>query len=334
MTEMPQGMGYKRKILVLADIFFHMTDDEHPLTAQQICQELAARGISCERKAIYDDIEVLMDTGMDIVQMRSPKRGYFLASRTFELAEVHLLMDAVQSAAFLTSKKTRELMHKLSSLTSVYHAKDLIQQCVWDGGIKCDNEEIYYNIDLLQRAITQQKKIMFYYFHQGVRSTFSTEKKLVSPYGLIWWDNQYYCIGNYEKFENLSHYRIDRMRSVTISSEPVRPFSQLAYGEKTFHAAEYMKRTVNMFSGFPDNLILLFDPELDEAMMDQFGTDIVFRRSQNGWYRLNIRVHISEGLVSWIMQFGPRVEVIAPQSLREIVKRRIEKMQQLYQEKT
>lgn len=107
MERMTHGTGYKQKILILADIFLHMTDDEHPLGAMQLCEELSKRGISCERKTVYDDIEVLSESGMDIVKTRSPKRGYFLASRTFELAELRLLMDAVQAAVFLTPKKTR-----------------------------------------------------------------------------------------------------------------------------------------------------------------------------------------------------------------------------------
>lgn len=330
MEKSMQSTGYKQKILTLADIFLHMTDEEHPMTAHQLCEELAMRGISCERKAVYDDILVLTEAGMDIVQMHSPKRGYFLASRTFELAELRLLTDAVQSAVCLTPKKTRELTEKLQSLTSIHYAQELERQCVWKGGMKCSNEEIYYNIDLLQGAIAQNRKIVFSYYHQGIRRELPVKKRQISPYGLIWWGNRYYCVGNYEKNEGLSHYRIDRMRTVTISKDPARPFSDLKFGEKRFDAAAYMKQAVNMFSGYPDDVILRFAPHLDEAMMEQFGAQTPFRKCQEGWYRMKVRVNVSEGLVAWILQFGPQMEVIAPQSLREEVGRRVAKMGKFY----
>ncbi|MCI8497379.1 MAG: WYL domain-containing protein [Clostridiales bacterium] len=330
MANAVQSMGYKQKILTLADIFLHMTDEEHPMTAGELCEEMMSRGVKSERKAVYDDIYVLIDAGMDIVKTRSPKRGYFLASRVFEIAELRMLMDAVQSAAFLTPQKTRRLTRKLMSLTSIYQAKEMERQCCWKDGIKCSNEEIYYNIDLLQCAIAQQKKIEFSYYHQGTRRELPVKRRLVSPYGLVWWDNRYYCVGNYDKYENLSHYRIDRMRAVAVSEQPARPFSNLEFGEQQFDIADYMKRTVNMFSGHTDDVILRFAPSLDEAMMDQFGTRTQFRKCYGGWYRMKIPLNVSEGLVAWIMQFGPQMEVIAPKSLREEVHRRVERMGQIY----
>ena len=143
----------KLKLLYIVNILKEQTDEEHPLNASEICEKLEGYGITAERKAIYSDIDALVDFGYDIINTRVPRRGYFLASRDFELPEIYLLSDAVRSADFVSPKKTRELIAKLDAMLSVHQAKKREKGIFINPKQKCNNEEIYYSIDKISDAI-------------------------------------------------------------------------------------------------------------------------------------------------------------------------------------
>ena len=204
---MEARLGSKLKILYIVDILRKFSDEENPINAKEICDRLADYGIKAERKAIYDDIDNLIYYGYDIIKTHSPRTGYFLASREFELPEIYLLTDAVQSADFITPKKTRELVAKLEGMMSKEQARARENSIYIEYKNKCDNEEIYLSIDTLRQAIQMGKKVSLKYrtrqIDESRKITVNEREFILSPYALIWMEDHYYLVCNNEKYNNL-----------------------------------------------------------------------------------------------------------------------------------
>lgn len=326
--------GQKLKLLYILDILKKQSDEEHPLNAIIICDELSKLGISAERKAIYDDIEQLTDYGFDIIKTRLPKTGYFLASREFETPEIYLLADAVRTAKFITPKKSRELVSKLQNMLSVYQTAGIESGIYIDSDSKCNNEEIFYNIDTISRAIKEKKKIVFKY---GVRElqkdrqikTVYRERK-ISPYAQTWQDDHYYLIGNYEKYDNLAHFRIDRIRAVEITEENARPFSEVSGYTDVFDVADYTKRLFNMYGGKDEEIDFVCQKELLEQVADRFGDKIFIRNVTDTHFSFTANAVVSEAFITFVMNYGDKIEVKKPQYVREMIKKRAEKILDIY----
>lgn len=331
---MEARIGGKLKILYIVDILRKYSDEEHPLNATEICEHLADMGVRAERKAIYDDIENLIFYGYDIIKTRTPKAGFFLASREFELPEIYLLTDAVQSADFITPKKTRELVGKLENMMSKEQAKVRENSIYIEYRHKCDNEEIYLSIDTLRAAIDAGKKVSLKYRTRKIdedrKITLSEREFKLSPYALIWMDDHYYLVCNNEKYDNLMHLRLDRMKSVTALDEPYRHFSEVCDYKERFDIADYASKTFNMFGGELCEIELACSFSILEQVIDRFGDKIHIIGVENGRFSFRIKGMISEGLVGWIMQFGGDIEVAAPEKLRTMIGEKIEQLQKTY----
>lgn len=331
--------GYtKLKLLYIKDYLNSFSDEDNPVSADELLEMLAEKGISCERKSVYSDIKTLKSYGMDIDNARLPKTGYCVLSRDFELPELRLLIDAVQAANFITQKKSKELIKKIGTLCSDKQ-KDIIEGQVYiENRVKCTNEEIYYNIDIINRAITQLKKISFIYQKRKVDEQsgeiFVQEKDFcLSPYAMIWSNDHYYLVGNNEKYDNLMHVRIDRMKKVEITGMKSRSFSEVSSYKKFFDSADYSGKIFNMFSGETQRLEICCDNTILEEILDRFGNDASIKKSgKQGRFILSSRCVVSEGLVSWIMQFGSKIEVISPQSLKDDVKKKAAEILEIYSE--
>ena len=208
----------KLKLLYLKELFERQSDEEHLLSMQDILDALAARGIRAERKSVYDDILCLQQFGMDIVTVRGKRGGYFLASRTFELK---LLVDAVQSSRFLSERKSMQLIAKLETLASQYAAGSLRRQVTVAGRVKTMNESVYYSVDLLHEAIQKNSRITFRYFDYNLDGSRRYRPGLyaASPYALCWQDENYYLVAHSER-HGLTHYRVDKMASISMTGEP------------------------------------------------------------------------------------------------------------------
>ncbi|MGN0487375.1 MAG: helix-turn-helix transcriptional regulator [Acutalibacteraceae bacterium] len=329
--------GYtKMKLLYIKEYLEKASDEDNPVSVDDIADMLEDKGISCERKSIYSDVKTLKEYGMDIISVRQPKTGYCICSRDFELPELRLLIDAVQAANFITPKKTKELISKISTLCSGSQAKMLERQVYIEKRHKCTNEEIYYNIDIINRAIQSGKRISFTYIKRRLdmeESKVITDEKefTVSPYAMIWNGDHYYLIGNNQKYDNLMHTRIDRMKKVEILEERARSFSEVSPYRSYFDSADYSGKIFNMFSGDTQTLEISCDSSILEEILDRFGTDATIRvgGSENR-FMLITKCVVSEGLVSWVMQFGDKIEVIEPQSLRKKIKSRAEEISGLY----
>lgn len=326
--------GQKVKLLYIIKILTELTDEEHPLSATEICEKLSAYDITAERKAIYDDIECLISFGYDIIQTRVPKNGYFLASRDFELPEVFLLGDAVRTAKFISEKKTRELTSKLDRLLSKHQTKRNISAIYIDSSNKTKNEELFYNIDRINTAIEEGKKIRFTYskrvLHEGRQITTESKTRTVSPYAMTWQFDYYYLIGNYEKYDNLMNLRIDRIHSVEILDEPMRHFSEVSDYRDTFDVADYTKKLFGMFGGNMQEIKLRCSNKMLEQVTDRFGDKIFITNVTDKTFDFTAKAAVSDALATWIMNYGANIEVIIPTELRDKIKNRAEKILEIY----
>ncbi|MBQ6838665.1 MAG: WYL domain-containing protein, partial [Clostridia bacterium] len=273
----------KLKLLYIVDILRKKTDENHYLAATEICDELSQLDIPAERKSIYNDIDILRDYGFDIIHTGSKNRGgYFLGAREFELAELRLLSDAVQAANFISQKKTNQLVQKIESFASEKQAKILHSQVYVDNRPKCKNEEIYYTISLLDEAISAKVKVNFTYTRRRITEEFKTAKEeksfTVSPYALIWSDDHYYLVCNNEKYDNLMHLRIDKIKHLEKTSLPARHFSEVSDYKNYFDSADYASKLFNMYSGEPKPVEFICNNDTLEPMLDRFGENVKIQK--------------------------------------------------------
>lgn len=322
------------KLLMIANFLREQSDEKHPVSAPQICAFLAQKGISAERKSVYSDLALLRDYGMDILKTKTPRPGYFLASREFELPEVYLLRDAVLSAGFISVKKTRELTRKLEHLLSVHEAKRLRKDLYIDYSHKCRNEQIFYIIDALSEAIEKQKKVTLTYCMRcilpdrkiGIRKREHT----VSPYALIWQADHYYLVANNAKYNNLMHLRLDRIKNVQITNDDRRPVSEVSDYSDRFDVADYVSKTFQMYTGTPAEITLKCDRKILEQVVDRFSEEIFIEELSETDFRFSAKAYLSEGLCSWILQYGKQITVEKPKELVELVLRRVKEIESLY----
>ena len=319
---MPRSLNDKLKLLYLMRILEEKTDEDNTLTAQEIISALSAYGISAERKTIYTDIELLRKFGLDIEIRRGKMPGYYLASRMFELPELKLLVDAAQSAYFITGKKSKELIRKLSSLASGAQAGQLERQVYISGRPKAFNESVYYSVDAIHSAIHAERQIQFKYFD------YNTKKRRVyrksggtyqcTPIALFWNDNQYYLTAYSAKYDDLAHYRVDRMNNVAMLEETAEDFDR-----KCFDAADYAKKLFGMYSGETVIATLSFDNSLVSVVLDHFGSDIHMRDTSDGRFTVTVDVSASPVFYGWVFQFGKRARIESPltliASMRELI---------------
>lgn len=324
----------KIKTLLVFKYLNDYSDEFHPLSTTDLIEMLGKDGITCERKSIYADVQTLNQLGFNIMTTLSPRRGYFMATRQFELPQVRLLVDAVSSAAFITPKKTNDLIAKLERLVSKNQADELISQVYIDSNTKCDNEEIYYVIDKLHDAIINKYKVSFQYRRRNIdkknKKSYVNKEFKVSPYALIWKDDHYYLVCNNEKYDNLMNLRLDRIRKISPTDEPVRPVSQVSDYENEFDVADYTSKMFNMFSGYNASVTLICDLNLREEIMDRFGAKIPLTAVDADHFQTTIDAAVSEGLVTWIMNFGNKIKVEGPQELVDMIKNRANDILQLY----
>lgn len=329
--------GYtKLKLLYIKDFLERYSDEENPVSVEQIIDMLSSKGIECERKSIYSDVKTLKEYGVDIITVRYPKNGYCVCTRDFELPELRLLIDAVQAANFITPKKTKDLIKKIGTLCSKGQSSMLERQVYIEKRHKRTNEEIYYNIDIINRAIQQGKQIKFIYQKRKLSadgSSVSLEERelFVSPYAMIWSNDHYYLIGNNPKYDNLMHTRIDRMKKVEITDIKSRHFSEVSSYKSYFDSADYSGRLFNMYSGETQTLEITCHSGILEEIVDRFGLDSTIRVDDEGErFSLITKCVVSDGLVSWIMQFGNKIEVIEPASLKEQISKKAAEIHALY----
>lgn len=317
---MPKSENQKQKLLYIARYLMEQTDEHHAVSTPQLIEYLNGHGIKAERKSIYNDIDTLNDFGMDIIRSEEHRGGYMLASRQFELAEVKLLIDLVQSSKFITEKKSRELIGKLETLVSKYDAKGMQRQVQVIGRSKTLNENIYYNVDMIHTAISHNVKIRFHYFEWDVNKKIKLRRDgafyEVSPWKLTWDDENYYLMAFDEEANVIKHYRVDKMLDVALT-ETERVGRALF--EKIDMAA-YAKKTFGMFAGEEKTVRLLCDNSMIGVIVDEFGTEVAIRKEDDNHVVAHMDVAVSPQFFGWLAGLGDRIEILAPADVREAYK--------------
>lgn len=314
---MAKSQNQKLKLLYLVDILERKSDEEHPLSTAQLIEELAKQDIMAERKSIYDDIDQLCRFGYDIVLNKSRVNGgYYMASRRFELAELKVLVDSVTASRFLTPKKTRELIAKLEQLCSSYEETQLKRQVYVMNRVKTENEQIFYNVDLIHAAIHNNKQISFQYYawstEKEMRLKRDGDRYVVSPLGLTWDDENYYLVAYEEDKSSIRHYRVDKMKSLIQLSSERTPES----GYRDFDMASYANKTFGMYGGRYDTITLSFPESLVGVMIDRFGKNISLRKEGRNRYRVRVDVVVSGQFFGWLAGLGKDVAILSPDEVR------------------
>ena len=304
---MPKQEGQKSKLLTLLRILEQKTDEEHLLNVPQLVQLLEQQGILAERKSIYSDIDTLRSLGFDVQLQRGRGGGYWLASRTFELSELKLLVDAVQASKVVSARTSSKLIHKLEALCSDYEGTQLQRQVYVDGRPKSDSHTLLYSIDALHSAINAGRMVRFRYKDGGTRT--------VSPWQLAWENGCYYLIAYQdEKAPPVRHYRVDRMAGVLVLDEPRRGKEFF----RTFDLPAYLRKHFNMFGGPEHRVTLRCTADLESAMRDRFGKAPVFVPEEDGThFHFDVPVCVSPQFYGWVCGFGGKVEVTAPAEVRK-----------------
>ena len=329
---MPRSSNQKLKPLYLAQILLERTDEKNVLTAQGLVDALSAYDIPANRKSIYDDIDALRRYGLDVTLRHGRDGGYFIASRDFELPELKLLVDAVQSSRLITGKKSRELIKKLSKLTSTDQAKQLNRQVYMNGRAKTLNEKVYYSIDAIHSAINDKKKISFKYFNYNINkkpvNRRGDKAYIRTPIAMCWNEDKYYLIAYNPKYDDpFANFRVDRMASVEVLSEDAD-----SYDRKAFNVSNYIKQAFGMFSGEVVSSRLAFDNSLVSVVIDHFGTDTRLTDIGGGRFAIDADVLSSPVFLGWVFQFGVKAEILAPESLRAAMRSLISTGNSIYSE--
>ncbi len=324
---MPKGPNQKLKLLYLMRYLLRESDESHPVTLAQMLEELERLGVAAERKSVYDDLEALRLYGLDVVQERGK---YYIGARDFELPELKLLVDSIQSSKFVTEKKTLALIKKLEGLASVHDAQLLERQLYVRGRVKSMNESVYYNVDEISGAISQDRAIRFRYF------TVTPDKKreyrrggawyTVSPYALIWDDENYYLLAWDETAGELRHYRVDKMAQIDALERPRE-------GKDAFRAldmSQYSQRVFGMFGGQTQRVKLRFADHLAGAVLDRFGRDAMLVRDGEGRFTVTQELTVSPPFFAWLFSFGTEAEILAPESVRRGAAAAIRALAELY----
>ena len=291
--------------------------ESQPVCTNRIIQYLEANGIHAERKSIYDDMERLRDFGIDVLQNSSRLGGgYYLGEREFELPELKLLVDAVQSSRFITTKKSRDLIAKLEKKAGKHDAGKLQRQVHVVGRAKTENEAIYYSIDNIHRAIQENRQIAFRYMDWNVKKEMvprSDEERVISPWAMVWQNENYYLIAFDSEAQSIKHFRVDKMGSVRILDDK-------RDGEKQFSKidlASYSNQTFGMFGGKEEIITMSFPSTLVGVVIDRFGKDISIREVKDGTIRVRTKLTVSSQFFGWLAGIGKNAKIIAPESIRE-----------------
>lgn len=333
----------KLKLLYIRDYLTRYSDENHPVTVNEIIAHLAENGITAERKSIYTDIEVLREYGMTIEKAATRARGYYVKPSGLRRSELMLLADAVYASPVISLKKTASLIGKLCDLVSVHQEKAIKRQyqifadMTRGNVLKSDNEELYHNIETIHSAMLAGKKIRFMYHRRVLANSLpvfdSGREFIISPYAAMWNQDKYYVVGNYEKYDDLSHYRIDRMKKVTVLDEPIRPLREVSNYKSKIDTADYARRVFNMFAGAePEYVELDCDIKLLETIIERFGINVPYRQTAPDRFTVKAYAVINDGFEKWLLGLGGGVVVRAPQELRLSMVKRIETMMREYNE--
>lgn len=328
---MPRSSFQKLKIIYIMEYLLKNSDEEHAVTTNQIKAYLQSHDISVERKTIYSDIDALRDYGLDIIQVsEGNNHGYYVASRDFELPELKLLVDSVQSSKFITHKKTLSLIKKIEKLASIHSAQLLNRQVFVKNRIKTMNESIYYNVDEIHNGISKNRKIQFLYFEYNVAKERQYRRDgafyVVSPFAMTWDDENYYMVAYDSEAGMIKHYRVDKMEKISVLEEERDGLE--AY--EALDMAVYARKTFGMFTGEETNVQLRFENHLVGAVLDRLGRESFLVADGPDHFTVRTDVVVSPQFFAWVLGFGASAQILGPDHVVSEIKAHIDSVSNLY----
>lgn len=328
---MPKGSNQKLKLYYLAKVMLEQTDEDHFITMPQILAALSEYGVTADRKTIYQDLRDLDNLGIEVEGEPIGNRyHYHVIGRQFELPELKLLVDAIQSSKFITAKKSNELIKKLETLVSKYEAQKLSRQVFVSGRIKTMNESIYYTVDAIQNAIAENKKITFQYYQWTIKKEMKPRRDgmryQVSPWALLWDDENYYLVAYDTEAKTMKHYRVDKMLHISMieeAREGKEIFAQI-------DMAQYSKKSFGMFGGKEEQVKLLVENSLVGVIIDRFGKEIMIIPVDQDHFSVYVDVRLSNQFLGWIFGLGEQVKIVGPQEVVLKVQKEVERLKRQY----
>lgn len=320
---MAQDNYRKIKLLKLLELLRLDTDEQHPMTTNQICTRLDEMGIICDRRTLSKDIALLNEQGYEIMDTTvGHEKGYYVEDRSFSIPELKILMDAVQAASFITEKKTAELLEKIAALGGSHRAEILKSNIVNFKTTKHSNEHIFYNVDALEQAISEQKKILFRYFtldeNGGKVYRRDGHRYVVEPIALVFNEDNYYMLCYSSRHEKTSTYRVDRMDCVSVLDDPITDTAIALKAE----IADYTEQVFKMYAGEVYDLVIEFSDELIGTVFDKFGEDTKMIRSGDHKCVATVKVQTSPVFWGWLFQFAGQMKILSPEELAAEYKER------------
>lgn len=314
----------KGRLLFLAKMMYENTDENHPITTNEIIAVLKKNAFSANRKTVKDDIDVLVASGIDIITIKSSQNMYYIGERQFQLSEIKLLADAIAASKFITRDKSEQLTQKLQSLVSKHQISEVIRHLYTTESVKFNNKEIYFIINTINDAINQNKKVCFQYLEYTPAKEKVLKNKgemyINSPYALLWNDDRYHMIGYSEKSEKVVQFQVDRMYRPRISSvEAVsRPIG--------FNISDYMKKIFEMYDGKDESVILECDNDMVSVIIDRFGEDVRTWIVSEDTFQVQTSVNLCPTFYGWIFQFNGKIKLKSPTNAIDEYKKMAEKI--------
>ena len=319
---MEKGRYQKLKLLYLLEILRDYSDENTYLSVKELISLLLKKEIVVERKTLYKDIELLQDYGFNIVVEKSGRENIYAL-------EVKMLIDVIQASKFLTAKKSRDLILKLKKLASKKQAQKIQRQVYSFEENKYINENIYYNVDAIHNAIAENKQINFNYWQWNYMKQMIDRKNgevyNVSPFALVWNDENYYMVAYDAKTDLIKNYRVDKMRNVVIAEND-------RLGHDKFQKEDissYSKKIFGMYGGTLEKVTLEFKESLIGAIVDRFGKDIIIHKKDD-YYQTSVEVMCSSHFLGWIFSLGSDIEILAPQNVRDLYVKKVESLLKKY----
>lgn len=314
---MSRGKKQKLKLLYLAKIMLEETDEDHRLTIADLIEELAKYGVTAERRSLYDDLSCLEEFGLMAIHKVQEKGNvyYFADQKLFSDAELRLFADSMASSRFITERKSKDLIKKLASLTSVYTAGKMKREIAVDGRIKSMNSSIFYQVDAIQDAIAQNKQIQFSYYHWNLQKKLErsySSPVTASPWGLVSYEDRYYLAAFDETDQFIRNYRVDKIRDVKILDKPRE--GRADFGEANM--ADYVKNSFGMFTGERTPVELVFDNDLAGVLIDRFGTEMPIQKEDDFTSRTCIDITVSPQFYGWLLGLGSRIHIAGPENIK------------------
>lgn len=319
-------MTSKERLIELLKLLYTQTDEDHPLSTSVIVSYFKNQGVPTDRETIKADVDILNNCGIEIYAAKADKTRYHYVNRIFELAELKLLVDAVESSKFITSKKSTALVEKLMTFVSDKRAKELERHLYTTGRIKPENESVFYAVDAIHKAINTGRQVSFVYCEYDLNKELVPKRDgelyYFSPYAMLYLEDKYYVLGYSERHGKIITYRVDRMKAVDVLDEYIMP------KPKDFDPVEYTVNIFSMYDGETYKVKLLCQSRLMNYIIDRFGDDVYTTITDDRHFTATVDVSVSQTFFAWVFQFAGGIQIISPPEVKEQYFRMLEKAQQ------